>query len=74
MAHLLGYAWVSTAEQSPDLQLDALRSASCYRLFVDAAIGALDERPELAKSSTNSGHPTPLLSGSSTDSAVRCAT
>ena len=49
MPHLLGYARVSTAEQNPDLQLDALRSAGCYRLFVDTASGALDERPELAK-------------------------
>jgi len=46
---MLGYARVSTAEQNPDLQLDALRAAGCYRLFVDTASGALDERPELAK-------------------------
>ncbi len=49
MPHLLGYARVSTAEQTPDLQLDALRATGCYRLFVDAASGALDDRPELAK-------------------------
>ncbi|MBJ7600098.1 MAG: hypothetical protein DLM67_12645 [Candidatus Nephthysia bennettiae] len=30
-------------------QLDALRSARCYRLFVDHAGGALDERVELAR-------------------------
>ena len=35
MPHLLGYARVSTADQNPDLQLDALRAADCYRLFVD---------------------------------------
>ena len=40
---------VSTADQNPDLQLDALREAGCYRIFVDKASGALDERPELAK-------------------------
>src|ERR1700736_1552969 len=49
MAHLLGYARVSTTDQNPDLQLDALRSASCFRIFVDPASGALDERQELTK-------------------------
>src|SRR3984893_7029402 len=49
MPHLLAYACLSPAEQNPDLQLDALRAPGCYRLFVDTASGALDERPELAK-------------------------
>ena len=49
MGHLLGYARVSTGDQSPDLQLDALRAAGCYRVFVDTASGALAARPELAK-------------------------
>jgi DNA invertase Pin-like site-specific DNA recombinase len=49
MPHLLGYARVSTADQNPDLQLDALNGVGCYRMFVDTASGALDERPELAK-------------------------
>jgi DNA invertase Pin-like site-specific DNA recombinase len=49
MAHLLGYARVSTSEQNPDLQLDALKGAGCFRVFVDRASGALDERPELTK-------------------------
>src|SRR5262252_4406614 len=49
MPHLLGYARVSTADQNPDLQLDALNGIGCYRLFVDTASGALDERPELAR-------------------------
>jgi DNA invertase Pin-like site-specific DNA recombinase len=49
MPHLLGYARVSTADQNPDLQLDALKGIGCYRLFVDTASGALDERPELAR-------------------------
>src|SRR5260370_19872230 len=49
MPHLLGYARVSTADQNPDLQHDALKAADCYRIFVDTASGALDERPALAK-------------------------
>jgi DNA invertase Pin-like site-specific DNA recombinase len=49
MPHLLGYARVSTADQNPDLQLDALKAVGCYRLFVDTASGALDDRPELAR-------------------------
>ena len=49
MGHLLGYARVSTLDQHPDLQLDALNSAGCYRLFVDHASGALEERRELAR-------------------------
>ena len=49
MPHLLGYARVSTVDQHPDLQLDALKAVGCYRMFVDTASGALDARPELAR-------------------------
>jgi DNA invertase Pin-like site-specific DNA recombinase len=47
--HLLGYARVSTTDQNPDLQVDALRAAGCYRVFVDTAGGTLTARPELDK-------------------------
>jgi len=49
LSHLLGYARISTADQSAALQLDALAAAGCYRTFVDVASGSLDDRPELAK-------------------------
>lgn len=44
----VGYARVSTIEQSPGSQLGALSAAGCERIFVDAASGSLDARPELA--------------------------
>jgi DNA invertase Pin-like site-specific DNA recombinase len=47
MGDLLGYARISTSEQSADLQLDALDSAGCIRVFTDQASGQLDKRPEL---------------------------
>ena len=44
---LIGYARVSTAEQSLDLQLDALRQAACDRVFQDRQSGAVTRRPGL---------------------------
>jgi len=38
---------VSTAEQDPALQLDALNSAGCWRVFTDHASGSREDRPEL---------------------------
>ena len=49
MGDLLGYARVSTTEQNPDLQIDALTGAGCLKVFVDRASGSLDDRPELAR-------------------------
>jgi DNA invertase Pin-like site-specific DNA recombinase len=40
MGHLLGYARVSTTDQHPQLQVDALTVASCYRVFTETASGA----------------------------------
>jgi DNA invertase Pin-like site-specific DNA recombinase len=47
MGHLLGYARVSTTDQQPQLQVDALQRAGCYRVFTETASGARTDRPIL---------------------------
>ena len=45
----IGYARVSTLDQNPDLQMDALEKAGCERILVDKVSGAADRRPNLEK-------------------------
>ena len=44
---MIGYARVSTDEQNPALQFDALDRAGCKRIFTDYASGARLSRPSL---------------------------
>ncbi len=46
---LIGYAPVSTSDQDPSGQHDALRDAGCVRVYTDRASGAKTGRPELAR-------------------------
>lgn len=46
---LIGYMRVSTAEQSLDLQRDALEKAGCRKIYEDVCSGRATERPGLAQ-------------------------
>ncbi len=50
---LIGYARVSTQDQTLDLQTDALEQAGCEKIFTDTTSGAKSERPGLQEAMNN---------------------
>lgn len=46
---IIGYARVSTQDQNPEYQVDALEKAGCEQIFQEKVTGKMKERPELSQ-------------------------
>ncbi|MGN7157975.1 recombinase family protein [Dietzia cercidiphylli] len=57
----VGYGRVSTRDQHPEAQLDALSAAGCEKIFVDHASGKLSRRPQLDRALEVACRPGDLL-------------
>ena len=74
VGHKIGYARVSTTDQDPQLQLDALAAEDCLKIYTDTATGTKADRPEWNKCLADLRPATPSSSGRSTGSAATSAT
>ena len=52
---LIGYARVSTEDQSLDLQIDFLKSVGCHDIYQEKMTGKTKERPALKDISNKNG-------------------
>jgi hypothetical protein len=74
MGHQLGYARVSTTDQQPHLQVDALERAGCYRVFTETPGAPAATGLSSSSSWTSSAPATPWWSGNWIGWAGHCAT
>ena len=72
----IGYGRVSTRDQHPEAQHDALTAAGCEEIFIDKASGKLTRRPQLDNALLSANRKGDQLVGSpsSTGSGGRSST